>query len=106
MGGKSDAPSPPPAVDPGPGIDMSMMMNMFSQMMASQSAQAPLPTIPEAPEIVKDPEIDFSERTKELAEQVRADYQDEQTRKRGRADTILTSPLLDDELDKTGSLLT
>ena len=106
MGSKSDAPSPPPPVDPGPGLDMGMMMNMFSQMMANQSAQAPLPTIPDAPEIEKDPEIDFGERTKELANQVRADYEDEQAKKRGRASTILTSPLLDEELDRTNSLLT
>ena len=68
-------------------------------MMESASApQAPIPTIPESPEVIADPTIDFSEKQKELANKVRADYKDDQSRKRTRSSTILTSPLLDEEL--------
>ena len=74
-------------------------MSLLSMMMESASApQAPIPTIPESPEVIADPTIDFSEKQKELANKVRADYKDDQSRKRTRSSTILTSPLLDEEL--------
>jgi len=105
MGGKSDTVAPPPVVDPGPGVDMTMMMGLFQQMMANQSAQMAPPAIPDAPEVTADPVIDWTEKQKELANKVRADYEDDASRKRGRASTILTSPLLDEQLDRTESLL-
>ena len=104
MGGKS-SPTPPPAVEPQAGLDMTAMMGMFQQMMAGMPQMAP-PEIPDAPPVEADPVIDWTEQQAELAKQVRSDYEDETSRKRGRADTILTSPLLDEELGKDASLLT
>jgi len=105
MGGKSDSTTPPPPVEPAPaGMDMGMMMQMFSSMMGSMP-QAAVPTIPDAPEVVADPVVDWGERQTALADQARADFEDDTADKRGRASTILTSPFLDEELDKTDSLL-
>jgi len=108
MGGKDAGPTPPPAVQPDAGFDPMMMMQFFASMMSGMGGQEPPPPpqIPDAPEVIADEKIDFSERQTELANQARADYEDDQEDRKGRTDTILTSPLLDEELETKGSLLT
>lgn len=106
MGSKAE-PTPPPAVEPAGGsMGSEMMMQMLGMMMQGMAApQAPIPEIPEAPEVEEDPVIDWRDKQAELAKKVAVDYEDDQNRKRNRTDTILTSPLLDEELETLTSLI-
>ena len=72
-------------------------------MMAQMSANMDM----SMPEVYRNPIIDWTEQQDQLAQKSKADYHLEQLRRKGRGDTILTSPLLDDEdVDVTGSILT
>lgn len=65
------------------------------------------PAALEMPEIVTATEVDWTEQNSQLSAKAKADYQSDLASKKGRLDTVLTSPLLDD--DETGvsqSLLT
>ena len=106
MGGKS-APAPPPAVDPMGSGQMEMMMAMMQMMMQSMGHMAgppPVPELPEAPEVEEEREVDWADRQEQLRAKVKADYAADERRKKGTGDTILTSPLLDEELGITQSL--
>jgi len=107
VGGKSDNTTTPPPIPESPQFDPTMMMQMMGMMMqqGGMFAPPPVPSIPAAPAVTKDPAVDWTEKNKELANKVRADYQTSQSKKRGRTDTILTSPLLDEELGKSTSLI-
>ncbi len=99
------------------GGDSSAMMAMMQAMQSQQSGvetphmpEAPhMPAAPEPlklPEIQKPLEIDWTEQNDQLSAKARADFHNDQTSKKGRLDTVLTSPLLDDdEVDVTQSLL-
>ena len=113
-GGGDSAPPPMPMQQPedNSGEIMAMMMGMMEAMSASSaammhSAQPPqLPPMPQIPEIARDPVIDWTEKQEQLAAKAKADYNIDQTRRKGRSDTILTSPLLDeDDATVTGSVL-
>lgn len=71
---------------------MSGMMSSMSQVMSQMNND---PIIP--PTVYRAPEVDWSEQQEQLAAKVRADYNVEEARRRTRSDTILTSPLLDEE---------
>lgn len=107
MGGKNTPEAPPP-VEPAGGMDPEMMMTMMQGMMGMMSSMSmpETPTIPDSPEVETEEPIDWTERNKQLAAKAKADYQDDERRKKGRNDTILTSPLLDEELAKPDSLVT
>jgi len=82
---------------------------MMAQQAAMQAANAPLPEIPPAPEPIKSPVEDWAKRREELANKIKADYTLDKKRRKGRQDTIATSPLLDEQDPNTthvGSLLT
>jgi len=103
MGGKSGGPKPPAVVEPpAPAFDPSAMMAMFAQMMSMQSSQPPI--LPEEPDVIEDPVIDWKDKLEELGRKTAADYKDDQSKKHGRADTIATSPLLDEELGEDSLL--
>ncbi len=79
---------------------MGQMMGMAEQqqsmqenMMANLSAQMDIPL----PQVYRDPEIDFGERQDQLAQRGKADFHRDQMLRKGRLDTVLTSPLLDEE---------
>jgi hypothetical protein len=72
---------------------------------APQMPQAP--PVLEMPDIVQPLEIDWTEKNSQLANKARADFHSSQASKKGRLDTVLTSPLADDDdVDVTQSLLT
>lgn len=106
MGGKNTPEAPPP-VEPA-GMDMTMMMQMMQGMMGmmGEMSAPEMPTIPEAPEVVKEKEVDWKERNAQMLAKSKADYTEDEKRKKGRGDTILTSPLLDEALAKPSSLVT
>lgn len=93
------------------------MMQMMQTMQSQQSVETPhmaaTPQMPETPaalqmpEIITPTEIDWTEQNEQLAAKARADYKSDLASKKGRLDTVLTSPLLDDdETDVSQSLLT
>ena len=116
MGGKNKQAAPPPVDNSANEAMMMQMSQMIAAMMASQQSQmgqmmsamsqqqqSQIPTIPE---IFTQPDVDWSEKTKELQNRMRADYTLDKARKIGRNETVLTSPFLeDDEPTLTGTLL-
>ena len=126
--GGGDNYAPPPPQMPDYSGEMMAMMGMMSEMMggimegmAAQTAQmmeqagaqqeqmfasmqANMPGLPEA---YRDPVIDFSEQQDKIASKAKADYHLDELRRKGVADTVLTSPLLDEEDPELGgSILT
>ena len=107
MGGKSSGPTPPSTIPPPPNNDAEMLafMNQMMEMQAGLAAMQ-VPQLPPLPSIERDPIIDWAEKNEQLVAKARADYGIDKTRRKGRSDTILTSPILDDEdAETTGSLL-
>ena len=87
----------------------SMMEHMGAQAQAQQeSMMASLEmNMPGLPDVYRDPTIDWTEAQGQLNQKAKADFHADQMRRKGRTDTILTSPLLDDEeANVTGSILT
>ena len=112
MGKKSDnsqpAAPPPPDTSGQEAVLMQMMQAMMAIALAGQHnafAAPPPPQLPPIPEIVRDPIIDWTEKNQEIANKARADFELDQSRRKGREDTILTSPLLDEQEVTTTSLL-
>ena len=104
-GGSSGPPPPPVVAPPAPGLDPQMMMMLMS-IMGGMSAPEP-PSQPIIPEVFREPETDWTEKNKQLAAKVKADYRSDQAKKKGRADTVHTSPILDEEEATVGgSILT
>ena len=104
FGGKGSAPAPPPVAEP-PRQEMNELMMQMMSMMGHIGGPPPAPEVPLVPSIIREPETDWTEKSKELAAKAKADYSAEAANKKGRMATILTSPLLDDEATTTGSLL-
>lgn len=98
---------------PGPWQDPSSEMGGIEDIMgayiASQSGileqlaknQQPAPQMPQFPSIATSPDIDWAEQSAKLAAKTKADEAIASKQRRGRASTIATSPLLDDEDAKT-----
>ena len=92
------------------GIDQDMLVQMFqgmagmmSGMMESFSGQITALTqqmqqqMTAMPEINKAPEVDWTNKLSELNAKTKADYALETARKKGIANSVYTSPLLDSE---------
>lgn len=132
MGGKGeDKYTPVPTNTQAPSMDMDMMMGMMGgymdQMMNFMSEQqASMSEIMNQqnqsmqslaqmdftsnsnmlPAIQQPLDIDWTEQQAQLASKMKADYNIDQTRRKSRQDTVLTSPLLDEEdAETTTSLL-
>lgn len=128
--GSSSAPAPMPQTPDYSG-EITQMMGMMQEMMggvmegmagqmetmmsqASEQQRTMQESIlnmnmsmPEMPAAYRNPEIDWTEAQGQLSQKAKADYHLDQMRRKGRQDTVLTSPLLDDEdVDVTGSILT
>jgi hypothetical protein len=90
---------------------MAAMMHglMQTQMMTMQQIQqsAPqMPDLPQMPQVASAPTIDWTEKQAQLSAKQKADYHLDRARRKGAQDTVLTSPLLDDEdPNVTGSIL-
>lgn len=113
MGGKGGGGSTAAAVTPTmPSVDTSGMTNMLSQMQASNTA-AILQAQQQMNEAIskiddKDTQVEeqtWSDKMAALKAKVAADTTEIAAKKRGRASTILTSPLNDEEVKTTGSIL-
>ena len=100
MGGKSDAPTPP-AYTPMPDTSAqdAMMQQFMMQLtgLQGQMANMQTPQLPQMPEIEREPLVNWAEKNKELLNKAKGDYGVDIARRKGRSDTILTSPLLDEE---------
>ena len=91
MGGKS-SPTPPPPQDPSQ--DLGQLMQLMATM-SSMPAFAPptVPIIPDVPELARTTEVDWKKRQEELSNRAKADYRNDQSKKKGRRSTIHTNPL-------------
>lgn len=99
MGGKGGGSAPPPiqSIPEPPQVDLAPIMAMMTQMMSMMSQQASAPPLPPTPTIFSEPSIDWRQKQEELRNKLNAqETLDNETRK-NRVDTILTSPLLDEE---------
>ena len=94
----SSAPLPPQQEDDSSTMMMMMMAQMMGKMMEAGSMQQPqMPPQLQMPDVQTVENIDWTERTQQLAAKTKADYASQNARRKGHADTIHTSPLLDDE---------
>jgi len=96
MGGKSEPQAAPPPPQPDLAQNDALIAQMFALVAASAEAPQP-PPLPSLPEIKRDPITNWTEKNNELMSKARADYADDTKSRKGRTQTILTSPLLDDE---------
>ena len=78
---------------------------ILTAMMGILESATQAPQIPLLPSVFREPEIDFAKKQEQLTNKARADYKSSQSRKKGRSDTILTSPFIG-EGETTESLLT
>jgi hypothetical protein len=90
--------------------DLAMLEAMMGMMSGMTEAMATMATqVPEMPEPVSTPQlattepIDWAEKMSTLNAKTRADYANEVDKKKGRTDTIHTSPLLDEDETNTTS---
>ena len=115
MGKSSSQPPEPPAVDnSGMEQQLAMMQEAMGAMMefsmssmeqVTAMANQP-PPMPEIPQIMREPIIDWAEKNAQLKAKSKADFGVDSARRKGRQDTIVTSPLLDDdETNVTPSLI-
>lgn len=97
MGGKSKQEAPPAPVMP-PMQDNTVIIEQMMGMMGAMMQNMPQPPaqLP-VPEVHAAPKMDWRERQDQLQAKARADYTNDRSRAKGRQDTVLTSPLLDDE---------
>lgn len=106
--GKGGNTLPPPDVQ---SPDMGGMMMAMQNMMAASAQQQQLPEAPDMtplPEVEEVTPTDWTEKQDALKAKTLADYNTTQATKKGRLDTVHTSPLLDDQEDTTvaSSILT
>ncbi len=108
MVGKGSVPEPPEIESGGGNDELMMMMALMPALMEASQGAPGLPELPAMPDVYKGGDIDWSTKSKQLASKMKADYQVKGARRKGRTDTILTSPLLDEEEAQTqqGSILT
>lgn len=99
MGKSKSAPAPPPVQQPQPidiGAIMEPMMKGMSAMMAMASkSSAPQYTPP--PPIPEPTSVDWVKKQEDLQKQMTEKAQTDLRKKRGRASTVLTSPLVEEE---------
>jgi len=82
---------------------MSHQNNIFAQRMQNTQArmQNTQANMPQLPEISKAADVDWAEKQQQLQKKMQAAFNLDEARRKGRMDTILSSPLLDDEDAKT-----
>jgi len=99
MGKSSKSAPPPPVQQPAPidiGAIMAPMMASMSQMMVMAS-QNSAPQIPAPPPLPEPTSVDWVKKQEELQKQMTDKAQQDLKKRRGRASTVLTSPLVDEE---------
>ncbi len=112
MGGKggSSTPSYSPPVET-PGVDMAplfsamMQMQNMTAMMMRQNQQNMETMMAAAPKAEVDPSVNWSKRMEELRTKISGDMNTAASKRRGRESTVVTSPLTDDEVKLTESVL-
>jgi len=102
MGGKgSDAAAPAVVMPEQDNSQNEMLLAQMAGMMSQMSqiqAQSAMPEIPAIPTVDTPAEIDWVEKQEKLASKMKAEEALDSARRKGRADTIHTS-YLDDEED-------
>jgi hypothetical protein len=77
-------------------MDYTPMIKMMGDaMLMASSLSKPINTPP--PAIKSAPTIDWGAKQNEIAKQSQSDVQEELRKRRGRASTVLTSPLVNEE---------
>lgn len=77
---------------------MSGMMGGVMESMSSMMKNQPTtPTMTTLPEVNTLSDVDWADKQAQLQQKMSADYNVDEARRKGRTDTVLTSPLLDDE---------
>jgi hypothetical protein len=96
--------TPPPPSDTGGGEDMSglMMMMAMAKMMEGMQSSAAMempqqPQIIQVPPVAETPAVDWVAEQESLKAKMRADYMADTDKQKGRAKTVHTKSLLDDE---------
>lgn len=103
MGSKgSSTPSQPMMQQDNTAAMMEQYMGMMSEMFAQQQEQmntlmTSMQQTDEAPEVIANPEVDWTEKNAELQAKMAADYDGTVAQQVNGASTVLTSPLLDEE---------
>lgn len=98
MGGKGG--SAPPEEDYTGIMSAMSQMAQMQGMMASQQALPQMPEQAPLPEIDSAGNVDWTDKHAQLRQKAAADYGSANAARKGRADTILTSPILDDDDDE------
>lgn len=94
MGGKG---SSAPAVQD-TGVDSAMQAMMAMSSMNAMNAQMPQqPEMATMPETTTSEEIDWTDQNAKLAAKAKADYNVDKAKRKGRAETVHSSPLLEEE---------
>lgn len=111
MGGKGGSYQAPPAIDPNmvanAQAQTQLMMDAYQQQMQiimQQALDVSIPEVDPLPELPPVETVNWDEKIAELNAKAKDQTQVEQERKKSVADTILTSPLLDDEEAETTQL--
>lgn len=100
MGFGKSAPAEPPPITTGGGEDelegemMAQMMQAMA-MMGAMGGAAP-PAMPTMPEVIRGPEVDWSDKQERLAKKMGAEFHMSQMKKHGIAQSVHSSPLTDD----------
>ncbi len=94
MGGKGSSAPPPQDT----GIDSAMQAMMAMSSMNAMNAQMPQqPQMTSMPETSKTKEIDWTDQNAKLAAKAKADYNVDKAKRKGRSETVPSSPLLEEE---------
>lgn len=80
---------------------MASIMENAAQQQESLIAQMNM-SMPDIPDAYRDPEVDWGERQDQLSQKAKADYHAGLMRRKSALDTVLTSPLLDEEDPELG----
>jgi len=96
MGGKGGSNTAPVYTPPPQEMNFEPMMAAMGEMMLMASSMN-APKYEPPPAIIEAPTIDWTAKQKEVASKANIDITEEMKRRRGRASTVLTSPLVNEE---------
>ena len=97
---------PPPEVDFGPMFEAMAEMSAMNAAMQAQSMDSMMLMQSMAPETTAKAEPDWKKRADALREKISASVTADAAARRGRESTIITSPLTDEPVKTTESVLT
>ncbi len=103
MGSKGSDSAPAVTSDTSDNSDMLAMLSMMSSM--SAGSQPSSPTIEDAPAVVSADEVDWTQKSDELATKAKADYEEDAADRKGRVSTMHAAKTDDEDPITSASLL-